>query len=164
MISTGPELLDVRVRGTNFESAQGVLGNAGFEVLSGGVVDDDLERNAGRVAHMAYEGFGVVITTGGVAAEAKDKTVEALLHLDTDAATAIIASFKPGYGCHVKPSIRIAVAQIGYAIVIALPGPAHEVQLALPVLVEGLKNNWNPSVLVEALAKPLRNNILENAS
>lgn len=164
VVSTGPELLDGRVHDTNFEAIHELLGGAGFDVERGGVVDDDLERIAGRVARLVDESYGIVVTTGGVGAEAKDKTVEALLHLDPSAATAIIASFKQGHGRHVKSAIRIAVAQIGYALVVALPGPTHEVRLALPILIEGLRNQWSAASLVEALATPLRDNFARHSA
>ena len=162
VVSTGPELLDGRVHDTNLEAAQEMLGAAGFEVHGGGVVDDDLERIAGRVLRLLDEGFGIVVTTGGVGAEAKDMTVEALQRLDPAAATAVIASFQPGHGRHVKAEIRIAVARIDYAIVVALPGPTHEVRLALPVLIEGLNNDWSAALLAEAIATPLRRNFAQH--
>ena len=40
--------------------------------------------------------------------------------------------------------------------VFALPGPTHEVKLALPVLIEGLASQTDPRNLVEAIAIPLR--------
>jgi hypothetical protein len=39
---------------------------------------------------------------------------------------------------------------------VALPGPTHEVRLALPVLAEQLQHGTSPSELVETLAAPLR--------
>ena len=156
VVSTGSELLDGRVRDTNLAAVLEIMGSAGFEVESGGIVGDDLQMIGGRVARLVSEGFGIVITTGGVGAEAKDKTVEALELLDSNLATAILASFQKGHGRHVKSAIRIAVARVGDSIAVALPGPTHEVRLALPILIHGLHENMLPGDLVEALATPLR--------
>ena len=55
-----------------------------------------------------------------------------------------------------KDSVKIAVATLGWTTIVALPGPTHEVRLALPVLVERLGEGTTPRELVEALARPLR--------
>jgi molybdenum cofactor synthesis domain-containing protein len=156
VISTGAELVEGRVHDTNFEAVAQVLGAAGYEVHHAGAVGDDLHLIAGRVGRVASEGYGLIITTGGVGAEAKDKTVEALTLLDPGIATAALAHFKVGHGRHVKDAIRIGVATVGYSTVVALPGPTHEVRLALPVLRDGLARGVGPAALVELLAAPLR--------
>lgn len=156
VISTGGELVDGRVHDTNFEAVAEILGAAGYDVQSGGAVSDDLQEIAGRVARIASEGFGLVITTGGVGAEEKDKTIEALALLDPAMSTAVLAHFKVGHGRHVKDSIRIAIAKVGFSLIVALPGPTHEVRLALPVLRDGLAAGTRASELVEKMAVPLR--------
>lgn len=156
VVSTGAELVDGRVHDTNFEAARAILSEAGYEITFGGTVGDDLAAIAGRVARLSSEGHGIVITTGGVGAEAKDKTVEALETLDPNIATAVLANFKAGHGRHVKTAIRIAVARLGYGIAVALPGPTHEVKLALPVLAKHLALGSTPEVMVEAIATVLR--------
>jgi nicotinate-nucleotide adenylyltransferase len=108
------------------------------------------------VARLVKEDYGLVITTGGVGAEAKDHTIEALELLDPTTATAVLAKFEAGHGRHVKNAIRIGVAQVGQARVVALPGPTHEVLLALPILLENLERGTPRSELVERLAVPLR--------
>ena len=120
VVATGAELVAGNVRDTNFEAAQEILGQAGFEVNAGGVVGDDEARIAGLVARLAGDGYGLVITTGGVGAEDKDRTVEALERLDPELATAVLASYKQGHGRHVKASVRIAVATLGLG---ERPGP-----------------------------------------
>ena len=97
-----------------------------------------------------------MITTGGVGAEDKDRSVEALERLDPALCTAVLAHYRKGHGRHVKSSIRIAVATLGWTTVVALPGPTHEVRLALPILVEGIRTEMHPQALVEAMAVPLR--------
>ena len=156
VVATGSELLEGSVRDTNFEAAREILGRAGFEVKRGGVVGDDERRIAGLVARLAGDGFGLVVTTGGVGAEDKDRTVEALERLDPGLSTAVLAHYTKGQGRHVKESVRIAVASLGWTTIVALPGPTHEVRLALPVLAEGVRAGRRPADLVEALAAPLR--------
>lgn len=156
VVATGAELVAGSVRDTNLEAAQEILGAAGYEVKLGGVVGDDERRIAGLVARLAGDGFGIVITTGGVGAEDKDKTVEALERLDPNLSTAVLAQYTKGQGRHAKDSVKIAVATLGWTTIVALPGPTHEVRLALPVLLEKLGEGTTPRELVEALAEPLR--------
>jgi molybdenum cofactor synthesis domain-containing protein len=156
VVSTGAELVDGRVHDTNCEAVRELMGAAGYEVDFGGTVGDDEAQIAGRVNRLAGEGYGIVITTGGVGAEAKDKTVEALTLLDPAIATAVLAQFEAGHGRHVKDSIRIAVARVGYGIAVALPGPTHEVRTALPVLLAELAAGSPPEAMAEAIARPLR--------
>jgi molybdenum cofactor synthesis domain-containing protein len=156
VVSTGGEVLDGRVRDTNLETATEALGAAGYDVSSGGVLPDDEQTIAGRVARLAGDGFGVVVTTGGVGAEDKDRTIEALQLLDPETATAAIAHYRVGEGRHVKDSVRIGVARVGWGLAVALPGPTHEVRLALPVLVDGLRAGSTPAALAEAIAAALR--------
>ncbi|MGE0385603.1 MAG: molybdopterin-binding protein [Gammaproteobacteria bacterium] len=156
VVTTGGELASGQVRDTNIAAVSEILGAAGFEVQPGGMVPDDVRAIAGRVARLAQDGFGIVITTGGVGAEDKDCTIEAMELLDPDLATAVLARYTRGHGRHVKDSVRIAIARIGWSIAVALPGPTHEVRLALPVLVEGLTAGAAPAELVESIAVPLR--------
>ncbi|OBI52006.1 molybdopterin-binding protein [Mycobacterium sp. E796] len=156
VISTGGEVSDGRVRDTNLEAATSILGGAGYEVAAGGVVPDDEVAIAGRVALLASEGFGIILTTGGIGAEDKDRTIEALQMLDPNLATAVLARFEPGKGRHAKDSIRVAVAVTNWSIVIALPGPTDEVLRALPELVSQLNAGATPGTMVEAIAEVLR--------
>jgi molybdenum cofactor synthesis domain-containing protein len=156
VVATGNELVRGDVKDTNFEAASEILGAQGFEVVSGGVVDDDERSIAGRVARLSGDGFGLVITTGGVGAEDKDKTVEALQALDPELSTAALAHYTKGHGRHAKDSVRIAVGRLGWTTLVALPGPTHEVRLALPLLAEGHLRGDTPARLVESLAVPLR--------
>ena len=156
IVATGAELAEGSVKDTNFEVAVEILTAAGFEVEFGGVVGDNEEEIAGRVASLASEGFGLILTTGGVGAEDKDRTVEALQLLDPDLATAVLAHYTSGQGRHVKDAVRVGAATVGWSTVISLPGPTHEVRLALPVLVDKLRAGCSQSDLIEAIAIPLR--------
>ena len=159
VVSTGPELLDGRVRDTNLEAAREILGAAGYEVSSGGTVPDDERTIAGRVARLAGDGFGLVITTGGVGAEDKDRTIEALQTLDPSLATAVVAHFRAGEGRHVKDSVRVGVGSVGWSRVVALPGPTREVRLALLALIAALEGNGSPAETAEAIAVVLRQSL-----
>lgn len=156
VVATGAELADGSVKDTNFEAAVEILGGAGLEVESGGTVGDDEREIAGRITRLAGEGFGLIVTTGGVGAEDKDRTLEALRIVDPGLATAVLAHYTKGQGRHVKDAVRIGVATLGWTTVISLPGPTHEVRLALPVIVEKLREGTSPADLVEAIAGPLR--------
>ncbi len=156
VVATGAELADGSVKDTNFEAAKEILGAAGFEVEFGGTVGDEDRTIAGRIASLAGEGFGLIITTGGVGAEEKDRTLEALELLDPNLSTAVLAHYTRGQGRHAKDAVRIGIATLDWSTVISLPGPTHEVRLALPVIVRELKAGTNPNDLVEAIAIPLR--------
>jgi len=156
VVSTGSELLAGEIEDTNFAAIREMLEPAGYEVEFGGVAGDSEREIAGRVALLSGEGFGVIITTGGVGAEDKDHTVEALERLDPDLSTAVLAHYRKGHGRHVKEAVRIAIARLGWSTVFALPGPTHEVKLALPVILDGLARKADPAELVEAIAVPLR--------
>jgi len=156
VVSTGTEIIGGEVRDTNFEAISEVLGAAGFDVEFGGVAEDSERAIAGLIARLSSEGYGLIITTGGVGAEDKDHTIEAVEALDANLAIAILAKYEKGHGRHVKDSVRICVGNLGWSTIISLPGPTHEVQLALPVIVEHLKAGTTPAALVEAIAVPLR--------
>ncbi|WP_298290813.1 molybdopterin-binding protein [Novosphingobium sp.] len=156
VVSTGSELLAGEIEDTNFAAIRSAMEAAGFEVEFGGIAGDSEAEIAGMVARLSGEGFGVIVTTGGVGAEDKDHTVEALERLDPDIATAVLARYTRGHGRHGKDAVRIAIARLGWSTVFALPGPTHEVKLALPVLIAGLASQAEPRSLVEAIAKPLR--------
>lgn len=156
VVSTGSELLAGEIEDTNFAAIREAMEAAGFEVEFGGIAGDSEREIAGLVARLSAEGFGVIVTTGGVGAEDKDHTVEALERLDPGLATAVLAQYRKGHGRHVKDAVRIAIARLGWSTVIALPGPTHEVKLALPVILDGLARGIDPGTLVEAIAEPLR--------
>jgi molybdenum cofactor synthesis domain-containing protein len=156
VVSTGTELLDGRVKDTNFEVIRDAFVAAGYEVESGGTVGDDARSIAGRVARLAGEGYGIIVTTGGIGAEDKDCTVDALTYVDPAVTTAVLASFEAGRGRHVRESIRIAMARVGASLAVALPGPTHEVRTAMVPLLDGLRANCSDRDILESVAEPLR--------
>jgi len=156
VVSTGAEVIDGRVHDTNVEVVREVMTGAGYVVDPGGAVPDDEETIAGRVKVLVEDGYGVVITTGGVGAEDKDRTIEALTRLDPHLATAVLATYEVGHGRHVKPHVRVAVAVVEGSLVVALPGPTREVHAGAAALTTSLARSDAPAVLVEAVATSIR--------
>jgi molybdenum cofactor synthesis domain-containing protein len=156
VISTGPEVVTGNIEDTNVAAIAAVMGNAGFQVTSAGAVLDDENAIMGRVLRLASEGFGIVITTGGVGAEDKDHTIEALQRCDPGLVTEVLATYAVGHGRHVKPHVRIGVGAVQWTRLIALPGPTREVKAALPIVVRGLDEEWDNGRLAQALGEVLR--------
>ena len=61
-----------------------------------------------KLSDAAERGFGLVITTGGVGAEAKDCSVEALTNVDPQAATPWIVKFRPALAVMSKTGFALA--------------------------------------------------------
>ena len=156
VVSTGTEMLAGQVEDTNLAAVRDIMGSAGYEVEFGGIAGDSEREIAGLVARLSGEGFGLIITTGGVGAEAKDRTIEAIAMLDPQLKTAELARYAKGQGRHVKDCVRIAMANLGWSMIVSLPGPTHEVKLALLVLRDGLAIKLDLASLLEAMAEPLR--------
>jgi molybdopterin biosynthesis enzyme MoaB len=157
VVSTGAEVEDHRVEDTNFAVIDDLMSGAGYDVRHLGVVLDDDRAIAGRVMRCCVdEGFGIVVTTGGVGAEDKDRTIEAIELLDPDLSTAVLATYQVGHGRHVKAHVRVAVATVGDALVVALPGPTREVERGISALIGGLESGHGPAVLVEEIAASIR--------
>jgi hypothetical protein len=99
VFSTGGEVASGQIEDTNAPAITGHLGAAGYTVIGGGVLPDDKHAIAGRIRRAVLDdGFGLVITTGGVGAEDKDRTVEAVLSLDPEAVTPYITKYEVGTG------------------------------------------------------------------
>lgn len=157
VFSTGPEVASGRIRDTNTPFLADVLTLAGYTVTSGPTLADDADHIAAALAEAVEDrGFGLVVTTGGVGAEAKDTTVEALLRLDPTAATPYLCTFQVGHGRHHKAGVRIGVSRRPGAVVVALPGPHDEVRLGADALVSGLAADLPAAALAEHIARPLR--------
>ena len=89
-------------------------------------------------------------------AEAKDRTIEALLKLDPEAATPYVCMFEPGTGRHEKDGVRIGVGRASGTLIVALTGPNDEVKRSLEVLVRGLESELVKNELAEEIARNLR--------
>ncbi|ODQ85376.1 molybdopterin-binding protein [Mycolicibacterium holsaticum] len=156
VVSTGPEVVSGGIEDTNAAAVAEVMAAAGFEVTAAGAVDDDDDAILGRVLRLVSDGFGVIITTGGVGAEDKDRTIESLQRADPELATAILTTYAVGHGRHVKPHVQVGVGQIQWTRVIALPGPTREVRAALPVVVRSLQEHWSNARLADQIAEVLK--------
>ena len=155
VLSTGAEVDRGEIEDTNRNTLSDVFGD-GYDVSFGGAVRDDRDLIAGRMRAAVEAGYGVVVTTGGVGAESKDHTIEALLKVDPQAATPYLTYFPSGDPRHVKAGIRIGVGDLHGSVIVALPGPNEEVQLAAPVLLEHLQAGGRRAELAEPIAARLR--------
>jgi molybdopterin biosynthesis enzyme MoaB len=99
----------------------------------------------------------LIITTGGVGAEAKDRTIEALKKIDPDAATPYIMKFHRGTGRHEKDGVKIGVGSVGLSLIVSLPGPNDEVRLCMETLIEGLSKGLDKYELAEEIVRTLKN-------
>ena len=156
VLSTGGEVARGEIEDTNFAAVQKVLGAEGYLVHHAGVVDDDEALIAARIGHLLVEGYGLLITTGGVGAEDKDQTIEAMQRLVPDLSTAILAQYTVGHGRHVKPHVRVACGRAGETLLVALPGPTREVLAALPELAAAVASGQSPHMIAETIAAPIR--------
>jgi len=157
VFSTGTEVARGQIEDTNTPAIAQHLSEAGYKVTQGETLQDDRMFIAAKLREVAeYGGYGLIITTGGVGAEDKDHTVEAIKDLDSEAATPYICHFKIGTGRHVKDGIKIAVGQHNDTLIVALPGPNDEVKASLSILVEGLQGGMDKHFLAEKLAVNLR--------
>jgi len=154
---TGSEVLKGQIEDTNTPTITRRLEANGYSVTQGPTLADDRLLIAGKLRQAIFDdGYRLVITTGGVGAEDKDFTVEAVLELDPDASTPYISKYKVGTGRHHKDGVRIAVGQIDDAIVVALPGPNDEVRASLDILIRGVKSGLGKNELAEGIAENLR--------
>jgi molybdenum cofactor synthesis domain-containing protein len=157
VFSTGAEVIAGQIRDTNKPWIVHRLGEGGFAAMPGADLPDDGDTIAAAIREAVEErGYGLVITTGGVGAEGKDGTVEALLSIDPRAATPAIFEVEAGHGRHVKPRVRIGVGIVGDAVVTCLPGPHVEARLAVEALLEGLARGAGKHELGDGIAARLR--------
>jgi molybdenum cofactor synthesis domain-containing protein len=156
VFSTGFEVEKGMIADTNYPLIEKRLREKEYTVKFGGILPDEPGAIAYQLQKAMDEGFGLIITTGGVGAEAKDCTVEALLRVDPSAATPYIIKFQIGTGRHVKEGVRIAVGEVGISRFVALPGPTREVKLGLDRLLEALKKKWEKGETAEYIASALR--------
>lgn len=162
VFSTGHEVATGQVKDTNTPAIAEKLEVEGYAVKCGPTLKDDKVLIAGNLRQAVYEdGYALIITTGGVGAEEKDHTLEAVLTLDPEAATPYICTFEKGKGRHVKDGVRIGVGQVEGALIVALPGPNDEVRMSMEVLVRGLQSGAHKHVLAEQIAAGLRDKLRE---
>ncbi|MDT8272650.1 MAG: molybdopterin-binding protein [Desulfomonilia bacterium] len=157
VFSSGTEVKKREIEDTNMPAIQERFEQEGFKVTQGEVLEDTSAVIAAKVREAAeMGGYGVIITTGGVGAEDKDRTVEAIQALDPEAATPYICHFAIGTGRHVKDGVRIAVGDYNGTRIISLPGPHDEVQASLEPMISGLMSGAEKKELAELIAANLR--------
>lgn len=156
VFASGAEVIAKKIKDTNSPYILHALQQAGYEAHFGGVLEDNAAAAATRLEAALEKGYGLLITTGGVGAEDKDFSVEAILRLDNQASTPWILQFKPDYRRHHKEGVRIAVGRVGIACLVALPGPHEEARLGCDKLLEGLKQGLPVAALAEYIAAALR--------
>lgn len=157
IVSTGAEIIDGAVRDTNRALLESWLRADGYEVDFAAPVADELWSIVAALNRTAEQGYGLIITTGGVGAETKDCTIEALLEADPSAHTPYICTFEDSRRRHAKPGVRIGVGRVNGTLVVSLPGPTDEVNAGMsrlmPLLAEGRHTN---AAIAEAIAQHLR--------
>lgn len=156
VFSTGAEVACAQIEDTNKPTIMNRLVSEGYKVTPGRTLTDDPLLISAGLREAADAGYGLIITTGGVGAEDKDHTVEAVKQIDPGAATPYICHFEVGTGRHVKKGVRVAVGQCDGSLMVALPGPNDEVKASLDILVAGLRNKETKQTLAEKLAANLR--------
>lgn len=158
---TGFELKQNLIEDTNTPYLKDLLEREGYQVTIGDIMEDDLDDMEFKLSDAVSRAFGLIITTGGVGAEDKDKTVESVLRVDPQAATPYIVKFQQGTGRHVKDGVRIAVGRVGPSLLVSFPGPNDEVRLAAGVLLECLKNDWGKEVTAQKIAAVLAEKLMK---
>jgi len=162
VFSTGTEVANGQIMDTNTPAISRRLNSEGYSVKLGPTLKDDDVFIAAHLSQAVDDGYGIVIITGGVGAEDKDQTIEAVLKVDPGAATPNILKYELGVGRHQhKDSVRIAVGKISQTLIIALPGPNDEVQLGLETLMKGLASQLSKEALAERIANTLKERMKE---
>jgi molybdenum cofactor synthesis domain-containing protein len=161
VFSTGFEVASGQVKDTNTPTIIHRLEAEGYSVTVGPTLKDDEVVIAANLRQAIDDGYGLVITSGGVGAESKDHTIEAVLALDPGAANPYICKYKKGTGRHHKDGVRIAVGEVAGTLIIALPGPNDEVKSSTEVLIEDLRFGSDKHVLAENIADNLRKKLRE---
>ncbi|EGO64351.1 molybdopterin-binding protein [Acetonema longum] len=158
---TGFELKEKMIEDTNTPYLKELLEKEGYKVTVGDILEDDIDTMEYTLSDAVSRAYGLIITTGGVGAEDKDKTVESVLRIDAAAATPYIVKFQQGTGRHVKDGVRIAVGSVGPSYLISLPGPHDEVQIASQELLACLKNQCPKEVMAQRIATVLAEKLMQ---
>jgi molybdenum cofactor synthesis domain-containing protein len=160
VFATGREVLSGQIEDTNTPFLINALQSEGFYAVPGGVLEDRAALIAGAFRRAAEGGYGLVVTTGGIGAEGKDQTLEALTEVDPRASLPHILKFRKGQGRHEKDAVRVGAGVLEQTRIVCLPGPHDEVALAWPALLTALKAGATTEALTEAIAGVLRSKFL----
>ena len=159
---TGNEVVAGQIVDTNTPLIRARLEREGYVVDGRPPLADDRELiGAALRAAVLDEGYGLVVTTGGVGAETKDCTIEALQGVDANASVPYICRFQKGQGRHAKDGVRIGVGRAGTALLLSLPGPNDEVELGLESAIGALADDRGPVKIADAVAGALRARLTE---
>jgi len=159
---TGNEVVARQIVDTNTPLVRERLERAGYCVDEREPLADDRDLIEVALRHAVQEeGYGLVVTTGGVGAETKDCTIEALQGVDPTAATPYICRFEKGHGRHAKDGVRIGVGHAGVGLILSLPGPNDEVALGLEAALEPIAEQSGVEEVASAVAGVLREKLAE---
>jgi len=158
---TGFELHQGLIEDTNTPYLKRLLEDAGYAVTIGSIIEDDIHDIENKISDALSRAFGLIITTGGVGAEDKDKTVEGILRVDSEAITPYIMKFTQGTGRHMKDGVRIALGSVGPSLIVALPGPNDEVRVGATALLDCLKRGLGKEDCAHAIASSLARKLKE---
>ena len=162
VFSTGSEVASRQIMDTNTPAISRRLQSENYSVKSGPTLKDDDVLIAAHLRQAVDDGYGLVIITGGVGAEDKDRTIEAVLRVDPEAAAPHVMKYQLGVGRHQhKDSVRIAVGKISQTLIVALPGPNDEVQFGLEALSRGLASHLSKDQLAKDIADSLKARLKE---
>jgi len=157
---TGSEVISGAIKDTNSPLIKQEFEKRGYEVSIGDPLPDDEIAIANCVESEIYQGYGMVITTGGVGAEEKDKTIEATKRLDPTAAVRWVVKYEKK-GRHVKEGVRIGVGKVGKALIINLTGPTDEVKKCLEVILNVMsQRDYDKETLASLLASRLKTRLI----
>ena len=157
---TGGEVISGVIKDTNSPLIKQEFEKRGYQVSIGGPLPDDEIVIANSVENEIYQGYGIVITTGGVGAEEKDKTIEATKRLDPTAAVRWTVKYEKK-GRHVKEGVRVGVGKVGKALIINLPGPTDEVKNCLEVVLNAIsQRDYDKETLASLLASTLKTRLI----
>ncbi len=160
--STGFEVRRGLIEDTNGPYIKATLEGRGFKVTVGPILEDNKNAIAFAFNDAVNRGYGLAITTGGVGAESKDRSVEGLLEVDRQAASAWLVKYQKGQGRHEKEGVRVAVGQLGLTTMVTLPGPHDEVRTAMPIICKYLEQGAvDKHILAQEIASALRNILAE---
>ncbi len=157
VFSSGTEVQKGEIKDTNAPYLIEQLSEKGYKAAFGGIMEDNQEKVAAHLLEAVDNGYGLIITTGGVGAEDKDFTVEAVRQIDPQAHTPWILRFGIDNHRHHKHEVCIAVGRIGLSLIISLPGPHEEVKLGCKCIIDGLAQGISDAQLAENIAEILRN-------
>jgi molybdenum cofactor synthesis domain-containing protein len=156
VFASGTEVMNGAIEDTNSPYLINALGEAGFHAEFGGIIEDSAASAANRLEEAMMRGFGLIVTTGGVGAESKDHSIEAVLRLDADAHTPWILKFDVDMRRHYKEGVRIAVGRVGICRIVSLPGPHAEVRAGCRALLDGISRGLDDSALAGTIASAIR--------